>query len=308
MKKIRTAFIGSGVFAVPILQKILQSDLLDLVLVVSQPPKPSGRDQKLKNTPVVEFCMGKEIPVLLPEKIISAQDEIIEKFRPEIIIVASYGQMITEKLLKYPKYKCINFHGSILPALRGAVPVQMSILNDFKYTGVTMQIMETKLDSGAILSSRKIKIRKSMNSEELMHELSILASDMVLEDLPKWIKGKIKAKEQDHSKATYCFESDLSKEKAEIKFQTPKEKALRMIRAFYGWPVAWVNFKGKRIKIFKAEIATVSRPLDKTLNIFSLNKKLFISLIDGFLLLKEIQIEGKKRSEAKNLVNKFDSF
>lgn len=300
MEKIKTIFFGSGEFAVPILKKLIELDYLDLVLVVTQPDKPVGRKQELTPTPVGQLDINVEI--LKPEKIRLEAEEILGKYSPELIIVASYGQIIPASVINFPKFKCLNFHGSLLPQLRGAVPVQMAILQGLEETGVTLQVMSEGMDEGDIISQEVAVIKEDDTSESLMRDLAELSVTMLERDLPKWIGGELKATKQDESSASaptrllsYCFKDDISKSKAEITSSTTIDLADRMIRAFYPWPIAWIKLSsGKILKIYKAEKTTKPTNLE-VLSIFREEKSLFLVLSDGVIELKEIQLEGKTR-------------
>ena len=312
MNKIKTIFFGSGDFAVPILNKLINLDFIELVLIVTQPDKPVGRKKVLTPTPIgkeIEINEKlKRINVLKPEKLKLISEEILEKHKPELIIVASYGQMIPPNIVHYPRFGVLNFHGSILPALRGAVPVQMAILNGLEETGVTMQLMDEGLDNGDIIAIRKYSIKEDETSETLMNQLAELSSRLMEENLQKWVNGEIKAKNQDESSATYCYKSDISKEKAEITPLTSIDKAEKITRAFYPWPVAWIRInQDKTEKILKIYKAKVIKEIDfkefekfENLDIVRNGKKLYLKLNDGVIELLEIQLEGKSRDISHN--------
>lgn len=306
MDKIKVVFIGTGEFAIPVLSELNSNEMFDLVGVVTQPDKPAGREQSLTSGPVKQFIeeVGMGVEVMQPTKISEDIDEIINKFNPELVIVASYGQIIPSKLLDYPKHGCLNFHGSLLPKLRGAVPIQSAILHGFKETGVTLQLMSERMDEGAVVSQRKVEILDSDTSETLGSKLSLIAAEMVSSEVVKWIKGEIFQREQDHSLATYCYQSDISKDKAEIVSDTTVESADRMVRAFYPWPVAWIkidhgNHKDKRLKIFKALLTALSVGDENAKLLDVLRGKLVLNLSDGVLELSEVQLEGKDRRDAR---------
>lgn len=309
MEKVKTIFLGSGEFAVPVLECLLNLEFIDLQCVVTQPDKPVGRKQELEPTEVGKYASSKNIELIKSEKIRAEAQAILDKYQPELIIVASYGQIIPNVMLDYPKYKCLNLHGSVLPKLRGAVPVQMAILNGFETTGVTLQVMAPAMDVGAIVATLETSIDKEETSEGLMSKLAKLAVKILENDLQKWINGDIKPVEQIEENATYCYKEDLSKEKAEIRYETDVNLAERMIRAFYPWPIAWIRMHdGKTLKIYKARFddllsQNVSdfHKLNKHENvpfIMRADKNLYLVLNNGVLELNEIQLEGKNRRAA----------
>lgn len=301
MQKIKTMFIGSGEFAVPILDSLIKNELIDLVCVVTQPEKPVGRKQILTPTPVGEFLQKNTIKLDLetPVKIRVEADNLMAKYEPELIIVASYGQIIPESILNYPKYKALNLHGSLLPELRGAVPVQMAILNGLTKTGVTIQRMVYEMDAGPILAVKEINLEGNETTDTLMDRLANLGAELLIKVLPDWINGKVEESAQNEMSSSYCYKSDLSKEKAEIKFDTDINLADRMIRAFYPWPVAWVNFNNKMIKIYFAVVSDINETSD-TIKFVKKDKKLFLVLKSGCLEILELQQEGKNRDSFKN--------
>lgn len=296
--KIKTLFFGSGIFAVPILEELLNYEFIEILAVVTQPDKPVGRKQMLTPVPVKELLekFYPKIPIYTPVKYKEVEKSIINMEKPELILVADYGQMIPEFTINYPKYKCLNIHGSLLPDLRGAVPIPMAILYGYKETGVSIPIMTTGLDSGPVLASKTCEITSIDTSLSLKQKLALEGATLLIETLPKWIEGEITPIEQDEKKATYADKSLLNKDKAQFFFYDSLEKVDRMIRAFNPWPVAWcyIDFNGerKRLKIFDAKIHN-----DKQVgegNFLKEKDKLYLGLSDGSLELLELQMEGKK--------------
>ena len=326
--KIPTIFFGAGNFAVKILENLLNpnspiSETIDIVAVVTQPDKEAGRKKELTPPPVKLFLQNshvsteRSIPLLQPASLRFESANILEKFKPELIIVADYGQIIPNNIIDFPKYKCLNIHGSILPKYRGAVPAAMAILNGDKTTGVSIPIMTYKLDDGAVIGSKEIDILDSDTTYSLRMRLAIVGNELLNEILPKWINGNIEPKPQDESNATFTWEKDIDKEKAFVTLDMPTDKVERMIRAFSPWPIAWVKLnidgKVKRLKIYKASLSKSlvgigavvadSQSQDMLGNlapqeagkIFKYNKSLYLKFDDGGILeLQEIQLEGKK--------------
>lgn len=335
--KVTTIFFGAGNFAVKILENLLGSEqagpsskaepsglseLLDIVAIVTQPDKEAGRKKVLTPPPVKQFLRTSlglqeipgpktksdqdKIPLLQPVKLKAESAQILEKFKPELIIVADYGQMIPNNIIDFPKYKCLNIHGSILPKYRGAVPAAMAILNGDKKTGVSIPIMTYKLDDGAVLASSEISILKTDTTYSLRMRLADAGNELLNEVLPKWIEGKIIPKIQDEKKATITWERDIDKDKALITSYMPIGRVERMVRAFSPWPIAWAKVKVadklKRLKIIKAKITiqgAVNSAKRETGEIFKDNKNLYLKLEDGILELQEVQLEGKKAMSGK---------
>jgi methionyl-tRNA formyltransferase len=298
-QKIKTIFFGSGSFAVKILQGILKLPFLDVVAVVTQPDKPAGRDKILTPCPVKAELNATQFSgkVYAPEKLKTAAEKILTETQPDFILVADYGQFIPNMVIEYPKYKCLNVHGSPLPDLRGAVPAAMAILKGYKITGVSIPVMTPRLDDGAVVASKEIELMPEDNTYTLRMRLAEIGNALLLDVLPDWFAGKIVAVPQDESKATITKQSDIAKEKAQICKTTSSIEAERMIRAFNPWPIAWcellINGKPKRLKIITAKLIEVLELDSEKYKIIKLGKKLYLRLDDGILELEELQLEGK---------------
>jgi len=312
--KIHTIFFGAGNFAVKILENLLSQttpifSLLDIVAIVTQPDKEAGRKKILTPPPVKKFVqsMNVSISLLQPVSLKTESAQILADFKPELIIVADYGQIIPNNIIDFPKYKCLNIHGSILPKYRGAVPAAMAILNGDKKTGVTIPVMAYKLDDGDVLGFREIDILDTDTTYSLRMRLADVGNELLNEILPKWIEGKITPVPQDATQASFTWERDLDKEKALINSSMPIDRVEKMVRAFSPWPITWANIKiddkVKRLKIYKAQIVNspgiassgaISPEVHTVGEIFKHDKKLYLKFEDGILELQEIQLEGKK--------------
>lgn len=303
--KVRILFVGTGDFAVPILEKLHSLDYIELVGIITQPDKPVGRKQELTPGPLKQAILNgpnsAQLKIYQPGKLRLEAEQILNETQPDLIIVAAYGQMIPDIMLTQPKYKCLNLHGSLLPELRGAVPVPIAILQGLDKTGITIQQMVKELDAGPIIAVKEVELEGNETTEVLMSRLAALSCDLLAQILPDWVAGKIIPQPQDESKATFCYQEDIAKEKAEIKFETDVNLAERMVRAFYPWPVAWITYKGKRVKIFK----TAKTEGDWSFEADELTLKvdggrLYLCLQNGTLEILELQLEGSMRREAKD--------
>ncbi len=305
MEKVKTVFFGSGEFAVPILKKLLEHDLIELTAVVTQPDKPAGRKQQLTPVPVKAFLNQTQTKVKIyePTSYRNNQMEILESEIPELVVVADYGQILLEETINYPKYKCLNIHGSLLPDLRGAVPIPIAILRGYEKTGVSIPIMTVGLDNGPILASRETSIEQNDTTSSLKRKLSEDGAELLIEILPEWISGKINPVTQDETKATNADKSLISKEKARFTSEVSVIELDRMVRAFNPWPIAWceieLNAQKKRLKIYSAKISEIKEnsnfgEIQKT------NDGISLVLRDGMLGLTELQLEGKPVGEGKD--------
>jgi methionyl-tRNA formyltransferase len=304
---LKVLFIGTGEFGVKPLDVLIASGFIDLVGIVTQPDKPVGRDQTLQGGPIKHYweqkLQAQNIPIFQPEKLRQESQQILDSTNPELIIVASYGQMVPDNMLSQPKYGAWNVHGSLLPELRGAVPVQRAILDGLENTGVTIQQMVKELDAGDILLQREHRVDSDWTSGQLMNELSEISGGMLVEAVKILLHNKLNPIKQDEALATYCYQDDISKDKAEITFDTHIGRAERMVRGFNPWPIAWVSipsgkYAGKRLKIFEARVAgTVV--VDSHFKLIAQGDSLLLQLSDGVLQLLEIQLEGRGRGSAK---------
>ncbi len=302
-KKFKVGFIGSGYFGIPILDKILDSKFYELKVVITQPDKPTGRYKQLEGTDISKFLDNKnfKLTILKPYKIKDLESEL-KQINLDLLVVASYGQIIPEKIINLPKLGSVNFHGSLLPKFRGAVPVQMAILQGCSTTGVTLQKMTFEMDAGDIIAQRMISIDKDDTTESLMKNLGDTASLMVDKELLDYLQNpNFKLIQQNHSLATYCYKSDIDKSKAQITFEKPFELVERMVRAFFPWPIAWVlHKKYGMIKIFKIGEFVQSESETSELHFIKKNKKLYMQIKEGIIEVIELQAEGKKRDNFKN--------
>jgi methionyl-tRNA formyltransferase len=295
----KTIFFGSGSFAVKILQGILKMPFLEVAAVVTQPDKPAGRDKKLTPCPVktelnTTNYQGK---IYAPIKLREEFAPMLEEIQPDFILVADYGQIIPTEIIDYPKFKCLNVHGSLLPDLRGAVPAAIALLKGYKTTGVSIPVMTPRLDDGAVVASSEIEILPDDTTHSLRMRLADCGVELLERTLPDWFAGKIIPVVQDEAKATITRQSDIAKEQAQITHETSVVTAERMVRAYIPWPQAWctvdIGGKIKRLKILKAKLTTMPGFEFEKFKITKISKRLFIEFKDGLLELESLQLEGK---------------
>ncbi len=311
MKKVKTIFLGSSWESVESLKLLHQNKNFDIIATITPPDKPYGRKQKLKETKVKKYAHKNKIPVLHTKNKKTNYQKVLKEFKPELLVCKAFGELIPEFFLEEPIYKAINIHFSLLPKYRGAVPVQMAILNGDSETGITIVKMVKKLDAGEILTKAPIKINENDTNLSLRKKLVEKNNEILIPTLIKWCKGAIKTKKQDDTQATYCYQSDISKKKAFLDFnKITAIQADRMIRAFIPWPIAWCYLNKKRVKILKASPFEQSSP---SLNIesnqwFYLEDKLLISCKNQTLLeIKNLQMAGKQKVSATDFINGYKS-
>lgn len=302
MNTIKTIFIGSNWESLATLEKLHGDKRFEVVAVITQPDKPSGRKQILTPTLVKQYALENKIPVHITESKPERYQEALDLFKPELVVCKAFGEIIPEFFLEYPKYKSINIHFSILPQYRGAVPIQMAILNGDTRTGVTFVQMVSKLDAGPILKTIEENILPNDTNQTLRERLVKISADALPDILIDWVNGNIKAIPQDESKVSFCFQRDISKENAEIKWNDMEAIYIdRLVRAMTPWPSAWCMFEGKRMKILKARVSESSYEGDDSYKV--VDKKLVFKCKQGFIEFLEIQPEGKNIMNARDFIN-----
>ncbi len=246
--KLKIIFIGTPEFGAIILEGLIKNNLKP-VLVITAPDKPVGRKQILTPPPVKTIAQKYNILIEQPKKIKNLKLKI-KNLKPDLGIVAAYGHIIPQEILTIPKYGFLNVHPSLLPKYRGSSPIQFTILNGEKKSGVTIILMDEKIDHGKIISNFQFQIsNKKITYPELLKELAKLGVKLLLETIPKWARGEIKPKPQNEAKAIYT--KILTKEDGKIDWQKSTEELERKIRAFCPWPGSYTIWqdKGKLIKI-----------------------------------------------------------
>ncbi|HCC68164.1 TPA: methionyl-tRNA formyltransferase, partial [Patescibacteria group bacterium] len=217
------------------------------------------------------------------------------------------GEIVPGFFLEYPRYKSINVHFSLLPKYRGAVPIQKAILDGEKETGISIMLMSKGLDEGDILSTYKEKIIKKDSNQTLRKRLVKKSAEILGDTLEEWIKGKIKPKKQDSDIATYCWKKDISKENAQINWDSMSPEYIeRMVRAFLPWPVVWTLLDGKRLKLFNVDIFQCNTDKEAG-ELFIEDNNLLFSTKEKNVCIKinELQVEGKKKMLAQEFINGF---
>ncbi len=303
-KNYKIIFFGTPNFAQPSLEKLINSGYL-VIAVVTQPDKKIGRKQKEIYSPVKELALKLNIPVFQPEKISDPNCiQKIEDLNPDLIVVAAYGQILPKEILEIPKYGCINIHASLLPKYRGASPIQAAILNGDKETGVTIILMDEKMDRGEIVQSAKCKVQKDVTFSELHDELARMGAELLIETLPKWFSGQIKPKTQDESNATYT--KILKKEDGQINWNKSAEVIERQIRAFMPWPGSFCFWNNKRLKIVKAKVLNINKT--EPGKVYKIDSKLAVQTGENMLELERIQLEGKREMDIEEFLRGYPEF
>jgi methionyl-tRNA formyltransferase len=299
MTALRIIFMGTAELSCASLEKLAREENFSVVAVVTQPDKSKGRELKLQLSPVKIIAEKLKLRILQPTK--TRDEKFISELRelkPDLIVVVAYGQILPQSILDLPKFGCINVHTSLLPKYRGASPIQSAILNGETETGVTIMKMDAGLDSGEILSQRKIPILPEDDSQTLHDKFAKLGAELLVETIPDFVSGKILPKPQNNSEVTYT--KKIKKEDGKIDWNLSAQEILNRLRAFTPWPGVFTFLDRKLLKIWKIEIAEESAKAGK---ILSADKNgIVVACGKNALQILELQLEGGRRMSAQEFL------
>lgn len=299
----RVLFFGTEHLAEMILHALLAAPEITVVGVVTQPPRPVGRKQELHFSPVHELANKNNLQLFTPEKLRRAPELISEfqKLQPDLLVVAQYGQIIPQEFLDVAPRGAVNVHGSLLPAWRGASPLQAALRAGDAETGITFMLMDAEMDHGAILERYSLPISPADNFLSLQEKLGVLTAQNIVAVLEKFLAGKILPQEQDRRAATFC--KLLKKEDSLINFEMQTAAEIeKMTRAYAPWPGVTFIWSDAPCKIISAQVST--RPSDEPAGtLFVATKKLFLATKDFDLEILQIQPAGKKILTATEFLN-----
>ncbi len=290
-------FMGTPEFAVPCLKALIESGD-NVTAVFTQPDKPKGRGYKLTPSPVKKLALEYNIPVYQPASFKNGSDasdslRILNELSPDLIIVVAYGKILPPEVLKSPKLYCINIHASLLPKYRGAAPIQQSVLNGEKETGVTSMLMADGIDTGDMLLKASVSIGEDETSSELHDRLSVLGAQLLLETIKAVKDNSLTPEKQDDSLS--CYAPMLTKDMCPVDFRMDAVKVHNHIRGLSAFPCATAVLNGKKLKIFKSAL-TDGLKTDKKAGTVVDNRNLTVACGDkNTVTILEVQPEGGKR-------------
>lgn len=292
-------FMGTPDFAVPTLRKLIEAGH-EIGFAVTQPDRARNRKQ-VTFSPVKQAALEYGIEVLQPERLKDSEEDRrkIRDYRPDAVIVVAYGQILKQDVLDIPRYGCFNVHGSLLPQLRGAAPMQRAILNGLEKTGVTIMRMEQGLDSGDMIAKAETEVDHK-NFEQLHDELAVLGADLLAETLPKIESGEAVYTKQKEEEAT--FAPLLKKQDGKIDFCRDPRQIERQIRAFDPWPGAFCTYGEKTLKIWQAECPGTSSELPPGTVAAVHSDSIDVSCGGKLLRVTELQLPGKRRTAAADFL------
>ncbi|HHY13166.1 MAG TPA: methionyl-tRNA formyltransferase [Thermoanaerobacterales bacterium] len=290
----KVVFMGTPDFAVPSLKYLIDSPL-NLLCVITQPDRMRGRGRKTTPTPVKKVAIDAGIKTIQPEKVNDGKVmKVIKSMSPDIIVVAAYGQILSEELLGIPNIGCINVHASLLPKYRGAAPIHWAIINGEKETGITTMLMDKGMDTGDILLQEKLEITDNDTAGSLHDKLSEMGARVLRKTIDEIKQGKFAPIKQDDTKATYA--PMLKKEDGLIKWTKDVEDIYNLVRGTNPWPGTFAFLGNNRLIIHKAEIYNKNKQNTKPGTITGLEKDegIIVSCKNGEILLKSVQPSGKR--------------
>lgn len=293
-------YMGTPDFAVGPLEALIAAGHT-VTAVVTQPDKPKGRSKKAQMTPVKACALEHGIEVFQPVKIKSPEAvEVLRRFEADVFVVAAFGQILSQEILDMPRYGCLCVHASLLPAYRGAAPIQWVILNGEKESGVTIMQMDAGVDTGDMLLKAVVPISEKETDESLHDKLAAAGSRLIVEALEKLEAGELTPEKQDDEKS--CYAKMLTKSMGLIDWKETAQSIERKVRGLHSWPGAYTFYKGKMLKIYQADVLEEA-PDGEAGSVSSATKSgLIVNAKDGKLLLQEIQLEGKKRMAVKDFL------
>lgn len=296
----KIVFMGTPAFAVPSLRMLLEEGY-EVAAVVTQPDRPQGRKKTLMPSPVKEAALELGLPVLQPERM--RRPEAVAElaaYEPDLIVTAAYGQILPKSVLDLPRNGCVNVHGSLLPKYRGGAPIQRSIINGEKLTGVTLMYMAEGLDTGDMISRVEVPIEEDDTSGTMFGKLSIAGRDLLKAEMPRLAAGRVEAEVQDESEATYA--PNLSREDERIDWTAGSLETYNRIRGLVPFSGAFTLWDGETFKVWAA-----ARPVQGGAaggnaapgTVLSVSERgVEVQTGDGILVLTTVQPAGKKAMSA----------
>jgi methionyl-tRNA formyltransferase len=296
----RVIYAGTPDFAVPSLEALYHDPRFEVVAVLTQPDRPAGRGQKLQASPVKNFALAHQLPVLQP---LTLKDEVIQQtlrlLRADVMIVAAYGLILPPAVLNIPAQGCINIHGSILPRWRGAAPVQRAIEVGDQLTGISIMQMEQGLDTGPVFYCNTCLIDEKDTALSLMKKLSYQGAEALMTCLPNILTHQLQAQPQNNSEASYA--KKLDKAEGLIDWREDARVLQQRIRAFYPWPGCYFDWHGARVKIGEAEVILLDQPETPGCLLKQDADGIIIACQKNALRLLQIQLPGGKMGAMQRL-------
>ena len=307
-QNIRAVFMGTPEIALPVLEALITGGY-DVVGVYTRPDRRAGRGRRLAASPVKTLALERGIQVFQPASLRrdeAARAELAE-LKPDVIVVAAYRLFLPSAVLELPPFGCLNIHPSLLPRHRGPSPVATAILKGDTETGVSLMKLDEGMDSGPILAQRAALIGELESTEELTNRLFDMGAQLLIDTLPHWIGGRIRAEPQDDSQATIT--SLLERANGEIDWLLPADEIARKVRAFQPWPGTFTTWNGKTLKIIEAQPSGVPTSGASPGDVIRIDgPEPAVVTGDGVLKIERLQLEGRRAVTASEFIQGYRDF
>lgn len=298
-RKIRVVFMGTPSFAVPILEGLIEH--YEVVLVVCQPDRKKDRKGNMLIPDTKKLALDNNIEVFQPFRVKDDYQVILDK-NPDLIVTCAYGQFIPKELIDYPKYGCINVHGSLLPKLRGGAPIHWAIINGEKITGMSVMKMSTKMDAGDIIAQRSLEIGEDEILDSLYQRMSYLGKELLLDTIPSILDGTAQYFPQNEKEVT--FGMNVQKEEEKISFQKRASEVKNLVRGLNSVPGAYTILDGKRMKVYQVVVVNDNYVKGNYGEIVAVDEEgMIVQCLDGYVKILDIAVEGKKRCMVRDYFN-----
>ena len=296
----KIVFMGTPDFAVGALEALVEAGH-EVVAVVTQPDKPKGRGKEMQQTPVKACALKHNIEVFQPVKIKTPEAvEVLKGYGADLFVVAAFGQILSKEILDMPKFGCVNIHASLLPKYRGAAPIQWAILDGEKETGVTIMQMNEGLDTGDMLTKVIVPIEDTDTGESLFEKLAEAGAKLLIETIPQIEAGTLHPEAQDDSLSTYA--KMIKKEMGLIDWKKEAVVLERLVRGMNSWPSAYTHFNGKTLKVWEAGVELKEEKAEPGTVVEVTKNSIKVQTGQDLLVLKQIQLEGKKRMDVASFL------
>jgi len=296
----KIVFMGTPDFAVGALEALVEAGH-EVVAVVTQPDKPKGRGKEMQQTPVKACALKHNIEVFQPVKIKTPEAvEVLKGYGADLFVVAAFGQILSKEILDMPKFGCVNIHASLLPKYRGAAPIQWAILDGEKETGVTIMQMNEGLDTGDMLTKVIVPIEDTDTGESLFDKLAEAGAKLLIETIPQIEAGTLHPEAQDDSLSTYA--KMIKKEMGLIDWKKEAVVLERLVRGMNSWPSAYTHFNGKTLKVWEAGVELKEAKAEPGTVVEVTKNSIKVQTGQNLLVLKQIQLEGKKRMDVASFL------
>lgn len=297
----RVIFMGTPDFATETLEEIVKAGH-EVVGVVTQPDKPKGRGKTMMPTPVKETALKYNLPVYQPRKVREPEFvELLRSLKPDVMVVAAFGQIITKEILEMPKYGCINVHASLLPAYRGAAPIQWAVINGDKESGVTIMQMDEGIDTGDMIEKAVVPIAEDETGGSLFDKLSHTGAKLCVKVLKDLEEGTAVGEKQPEESTT-PYAKMIDKKMGEVDWKKSAKEIEQLIRGLNPWPSAYTKVHGKTLKLWKAKVLLETSQMKPGQIVKVTKDSLAVQTGQGMLEIQELQLEGKKRMDTSSFL------